>query len=94
MHITADLRRENESVHPIHAMVLQYVVLFFLDICMICKALVLLPLPFSRLLTTIETLLKCRHTAVGTYSICVGYVQLVAGTSLEKTTSSSTGHEG
>ena len=32
MHITADLRRENERVHLIHAMVLQYVVLFFLDI--------------------------------------------------------------
>ena len=31
-----------------------------------------------------ETLLKCRHIAVSTCSICVGYVQLVAGTLLEK----------
>ena len=45
---------------------------------------VLFTLPFSWLLPTIETLLKCRHTAASTCSICVGYVQLVAGTLLEK----------
>ena len=45
---------------------------------------VLLLLPFSRLLLTIETLLKCQHTAVSICSIRVGYVQLVAETLLEK----------
>ena len=38
MHITADLIRENKRVHLIHAMVLQYVVVF---LCyLICKTLV------------------------------------------------------
>ena len=45
---------------------------------------VLFTRPFSRLLPTIETLLKCRHIAVSTCSICVEYVQLITGTLLEK----------
>ena len=39
-------------------------------------------LPFSPLLPTIETLLRCRHAAV--CSICVGHVQLVAEILLEE----------
>ena len=41
-------------------------------------------LPFSPLLTTFETLLKCRHAAVIICSICVGHVWLVVETLLEK----------
>ena len=42
------------------------------------------PLPFSPLLPTFETLLKCRHAAVIICSICVGHVRLVVETLLEK----------
>ena len=42
------------------------------------------PLPFSPLLPTFETLLKCRHAAVIICLICVGHVQLVVETLLEK----------
>ena len=41
-------------------------------------------LPFSPLLHTLETLLKCRHAAAIICSICVGHVRLVVETLLVK----------